>query len=87
MYTNRLAGVYVTAFLFDGVGCDSVAQAIADAGDDSRLKKVEVELDLVEFVRFFQGFRCHVEGPAPRVERAGIHGSLTFNDSRYVAVA
>ncbi len=60
---NSLAGVYVTAFLFDGTGFDNVAKAIADAGAALKLKRVDVDLTLEEFVCLFKRFAVSLSDP------------------------
>jgi len=60
---NKLAGVYVTAFLFNGTGFDDVSKAIADAGNALTLKKVDVDLTLEEFVSLFKRFAVSLSDP------------------------
>lgn len=62
-HANKLAHVHVSAFLFDGTGFDNVAAAIADAGDALKLKKVDIEVTLEEFVCLFKRFAVSLSDP------------------------
>lgn len=67
-HNNKLAHVYVSAFLFDGTGFDNVSKAIANAGDALKLKKVDVDLTLEEFVCLFKRFAVSLSDPHLKLE-------------------
>lgn len=62
-HANKLAYTSVSAFLINAAGFDNVPAAIADAGDVLRLKKVDVELTLEEFVCLFKRFAVSLSDP------------------------
>ncbi len=53
-HDNTLAHTRVVAYLVNGAGFDNALQAIEEAGAALKLKKVDVELSLEEFVCLFK---------------------------------
>ncbi|OJA25436.1 hypothetical protein [Burkholderia ubonensis] len=62
-HNNKLAHVFVHAYLFDGTGFDDVSAAIAEAGDALKLKRVSVELTLEEYICLFKRFAVALSDP------------------------
>ncbi|WP_322071006.1 hypothetical protein [Paraburkholderia bannensis] len=62
-HDNKLAGVHVSAFLFDNAAGGDVSRAIDEAGEGLKLRRVEVELSLEEFVCLFKRFAVSLSDP------------------------
>lgn len=62
-HQNKLGRTFVSAFLVNAAGFENVPAAIAAGGDPLRLKKVEVEVTLEEFVCLFKRFAVSLSDP------------------------
>ncbi|VWD48196.1 hypothetical protein BCO18175_07405 [Burkholderia contaminans] len=68
-HNNSLGYTRVVAYLVDGAGFDNALQAIEQAGPALKLKKVDVDLKLEEFLGLFKRFSVTLSNP-----RLGLEG-------------
>ncbi|WP_228649827.1 hypothetical protein, partial [Microtetraspora sp. AC03309] len=67
-HRNKLGRVSLSAFVINGAGFDNVASAIASAGASLKLKKIDVDISLEEFVCFFKRFAVSLSDPRFQLE-------------------
>lgn len=62
-HNNEIGRISIKAFVIDANGFENALQAIQQAGDDLKLKEIDLKVSIEEFLAFFKRFSLTLSDP------------------------